>query len=65
MRRLNDNEIILTQDEIYDMHEFIRDTLYREWDHYTDHFICSKSTEDGMRYMNELMYDFASKLNSI
>ena len=65
MKRLNDYEIILTQDEIYEIREFIRDTLYSEWDHYTDCFICSDSTETGMRRMNEYMYDFAEKLNTI
>lgn len=65
MKRINDEEIILTQDEINDIHEFIRDTLYREWDHYTDRYICSDPLEEGMRRMDPMMYDFAKKLLSI
>ena len=65
MKRLNDNECILTQSEIDTMYEYIRDKLYQDWDHYTNHFICSDSTEDGMKRMNEFMYDFANQLNRL
>ena len=65
MKRINDDEISLSQDEINDIYEFIRDTLYREWDHYTDHFICSDPLEEGMKRMNPTMYKFADKLMSI
>ena len=65
MKRISDDEISLSQDEINDIYELIRDTLYREWDHYTDHFICSDPLEEGMRRMNPEMYEFANKLMSI
>lgn len=65
MKRINDEEISLTQDEIDDIHQFIRDTLYREWDHYTNNFICSDPLEEGMKRMNPEMYELAEKLLSI
>ena len=65
MKRLNDDEIILTQAEINDIQYFIRESLYRDWDHHTNNFICSDSTEDGMKRMNPEMYDLASKLSII
>lgn len=65
MRRLNDDEIILTQNEIDEIREHIRDSLYREWDRYTDHHISKRSIEEGMKYMNKTAYELAEQLGTI
>jgi hypothetical protein len=62
MKRLNDDEIILSQAELNDIQEFIRNSLDRAWDRYTDTYICEDKWEDGMRRMNPAMYDMAEKM---
>lgn len=58
MRRLNDNEIVLTR-------EFIDRSLDRRWDDYTNTFICRDSWEDGKRRMDPEMYDMAQQMMGI
>jgi hypothetical protein len=65
MKRLNENEIIISQEEANDIYFFIRSSLDRQWDRHTDHYICNDSWEDGMRRMDPEMYDFAEQLNSL
>ena len=65
MRRIDDNNIELTQDELNDIRDFIRNSLYSDWDHYTNNIISTDSVEVGMRRMNPAMYDFADAIESI
>jgi len=65
MKRLDDDTIALTQEELDNLRDFIRDSLHREWDHYTDHHLTKTSWEDGMRRMNPEMYDFANQITTI
>lgn len=65
MQRVDDDNITITQDELNDIAEFIRSSLYYEWDRYTDVYICRDKTEDGMRRMNPEMYDLMQKLRAI
>jgi len=65
MRRLNDLEIILTNEEIEDIRYFISSNLDRQWDHHTDKFICTDKWEDGMRRMDPKMYDMAQEMDTI
>jgi hypothetical protein len=65
MKRIDDDTIALTQQELDDIRFFIRETLYREWDYYTDHLITTRSNEEGMRSMNKEMYDFADQIAAI
>lgn len=44
---------------------FIRQALSREWDSYTDRYICSVPEEVGMRRMDPDMYDWAERLQLI
>jgi hypothetical protein len=62
MKRIDDDTIALTMDELYDIREFIRSALAYEWDHYTNNVICHDTKEDGMRRMNPDMYDVANKI---
>ena len=65
MERLEDGRIALIQEDLDNIREFIWNSLYREWDHYTNNVICSDSLENGMRRMNPEMYDFMTTINSI
>lgn len=65
MKRLDDNTIALTQEELNNIREFIDRSLDREWDHHTNIFICSDSWEDGKRKMNPEMYDLAQQMQLI
>lgn len=65
MKRLNDDEIILTQDELNNIYEYIRNSLHNKWDRHTDHFICEDPWEQGMRRMDPEMYDFAEQIITI
>ena len=65
MKRTGDNTIELTEEELVNIFNFIRATLYCEWDQYTNNFITSKSKEEGMRSMNPEMYDFAAAIDQI
>jgi hypothetical protein len=66
MRRLNHDEIVVTQAELDNIREFIRSTLNHDWDNYTSNYICpGVSDEDGMRRMDPAMYDMATKMDTI
>lgn len=65
MRRLNDNEIVLTQEELDNIREFIDRSLDGRWDDYTNTFICQDSWEDGKRRMDPEMYDMAQQMMEI
>ena len=65
MKRLDDNTIAITQDELDSIQWFIRTALDRAWDHHTDTYICEDSREDGMRRMNPEMYDMAEEMGAI
>ena len=65
MRRLSDSEIVLTQEELDNIREFIDRSLDRRWDDYTNTFICQDSWEDGKRRMDPEMYDMAQQMMGI
>lgn len=65
MRRLNDNEIILTNEELANIQYFITSSLDRAWDRHTDHYICTDKWEDGVRRMDPAMYDMAQAIDTI
>lgn len=65
MRRISDTEIALTQEELDNLRWFIDNSLDREWDRYTDTYICSDPWEAGKRRMNPEMYDMAEQMESI
>lgn len=55
--------IEISNREAEDIVEFIRNTLYRDWDRYTDNYIVINTTnEQGMCRMNPTMYEFAKEL---
>ncbi len=63
MRRLNHNEIVITEEELENIQSFIRSALRSDWDSYTSNYICPGVTdEDGMRRMDPEMYDMANKM---
>lgn len=65
MHRIDDNTIALTQEELDNIRSFIDNSLDREWDRYTDTFICTDKWEDGKRRMNPEMYDMAEKMGQV
>lgn len=65
MKRLDDNTIAITDEEAEELREFIRNSLYREWDHYTDNVISSDPAEVGMERMNPRAYEIANQLSII
>lgn len=65
MKRIDDNTVALTNDELIDLRDFIRSALDSDWDRYTDSYICHESWEEGMRRMNEKMYDMAEQMGVI
>lgn len=66
MKRLNDSEIVLTNQELDDMRDFIRMTLAREWDQHTSRFYgCKENHEDGMRRMDPAMYAMSEAIGVI
>lgn len=65
MRRISDTEIALTQEELDNIRWFIDNSLDREWDRYTDTYICSDPSEDGKRRMNPEMYAMAEQMEKI
>lgn len=65
MQRLNDTAIVLTQEELDNIRDFIDNALESDWDHYTNTFICTDSWEDGKRRMNPQMYDLAQKMMTL
>lgn len=61
--KLDENgNIILTLEEANEIMDFIDTTLWREWDHYTYHYICTEDVETGKRRMNKEMYDFRERM---
>ena len=61
--KLDENgNIILTPEEADEIMDFIDTTLWREWDHYTDRYICTDDEETGKRRMNKEMYDFRERM---
>ena len=65
MERLDDDRVIITQEELWKIADFIDSSLDMEWDRYTDNYICSDTLEDGKRRMNPDMYDLHEKLMQI
>lgn len=66
MKRINDNEISMTNAELDNIKDFIRGTLAREWDDYTSRFYGIKeSHEQGMRKMDSEMYDIANEMTML
>ena len=65
MKRIDENTIALTQQELDNIREFIRNSLDSQWDRYTDNVICTDAWEDGMRRMNPTMYDMADEMSTI
>ena len=66
MRRINHDEIVITQKELDNIREFIRSALSHDWDGYTSNYICpGVAHEDGMRRMDPDMYDMATKMGTI
>lgn len=65
MKRIDENTIAITDDELTDIRDFIRRTLDSDWDHYTDTYICRDSWEEGMRRMNPRMYDMSEQMGVI
>ena len=65
MKRIDDNTIALTQEELDNIRFFIDNSLDRAWDHYTDTYICSDPWEAGKRRMNPEMYDMAQEMGAI
>ena len=65
MKRTGENTIEITDDEMMQIYEFIHRSLDRDWDRYTDNFICTDAWEDGKKRMDPEMYDFANKLISL
>lgn len=62
MKRLNDDTIAITNEEALQLSEILRNFLWREWDHHTNHSISTMGNEEGMRYMNTEAYDLANDL---
>lgn len=62
MKRIDDNTITLTNDEAVELYELLREFMYRDWDRYTDKFICTDSLEDGMKRLNPAAYEIANQL---
>ena len=66
MRRINHDEIVITQKELDDIRVFIRSALSHDWDGYASNYICpGVSHEDGMRRMDAEMYNMATKMGTI
>lgn len=66
MKRIDENSIEITNEELNDIKEFIRHSLDMSWDQYTDIYCMQGiSWEDGMRRMNPGMYDLAAKMELI
>ena len=63
MRRINHDEIVITQFELDNIRKFIRSELDHSWDGYTSNYICPGVTnEEGMRRMDPEMYDMAQEM---
>ena len=62
MKRINDNEIAITQEELDSMQSFIRSALASDWDRHTNHYMSMTDDETGMRRMDPDMYDMAAQM---
>ncbi len=56
------NKIEIERQELEDILHFIDSSLDREFERYTDIYICSLPWEDGKRKMNPEIYDLREKL---
>ena len=65
MRRINDNTIEITQEELTTLECFIDNSLHNTWDRYTDYHICTKSWEEGKKSMNPELYTMAAQMREI
>lgn len=65
MKRIDDNTIALTQEEVDTLRDFIRTELRYQWDQYTEVYICTDSAEDGMRRMAPELYDMANEMGTV
>ena len=66
MKRINENTIEFTQDEINDLAQFIELSLDSAWDNYTDIYCMQGITwRDGMRKMNPKMYEMVEDMETI
>lgn len=66
MERINDDTITLTSAEADMIAAFIFESLYRDWDRHTDHYICINVTlDDGMKRMDPQMYEFMQRLRAL
>ena len=66
MKRIDENTISLTQQELDDIREFIRFTLNRTWDRHANNcYFGNDDLEEGMRRMDPEMYDLANKMGTI
>ncbi len=66
MKRLNDNEIVLTNEELENIREFIRSTLRYDWDHHTSlYYGCKETDEEGMSRMDPEMYNMSQEMDVI
>lgn len=66
MKRIDENTIQITQEELDMIQNFINNSLDQKWNRYTDHYICEGETwEEGKRRMNPEMYDFAEAASII
>jgi hypothetical protein len=57
--------INLTIEEAQSIQDFIFSSLYRDWDNYTNNYICPGTTvSEGMRRMDPEMYEMISILGT-
>ena len=66
MKRINENTIELTQDEIDSLAQFIEESLDAAWDNYTNTY-CRQGTSwrEGMKRMNPEMYKMMETIDNI
>lgn len=62
MKRIDKDNIVLTQEEVATLREFIWDSLYDRWDRYTDTYVSSYKVNEGMRQMDPTMYAMMENL---
>ena len=65
MKRVNQNTIEISQEELDNIREFIETTLSNDRDQYIDKYICSLNWASEMRKMNPSMYDMAQEMATI
>ena len=56
--------ITIKSSQLQELLDFVDRSLERQWDHHTDHHICSDSWEDGKRRMDPTIYDLREELIS-